>query len=218
MATAYITLRKDRLIYPVEYSIGPLIEEVADVKIGWYRNSFPPTPIGATHSANFDVGIGPGSANQNNATIKGMAGSYVYDGSATAVVIAVPDDMKTSPVAPRTLEHGKSFLVFYGGTSAGLAFTRASNTLVLAAGHGLRNGQLVTVTSTTALPGGLDENTFYYVRARAATTVELSLTVGGAAVTLSSDGTGPHSVVPFGRTGWFDMADGPNFSNTEPIV
>jgi len=218
MATAYVTLQSDLRIYPVSYSIGPVIEDVSDLMLGWYRNSFVPQPTGATFTSLASIGIGPGSTDTNSTTSSG-SGAHVHNTSgATNIEIAVPDEMQDPPVAPRTLQHGKSFLVFYGSLSAGVAAVRDVNTLTLAAGHGLRNGQLVTVATTNTLPAGLSVDTLYYVRARTATSIELALTAGGSAITLSDAGTGTHTVVPFGKTGWFDMADGPNYTNTEPIT
>jgi hypothetical protein len=132
-------------------------------------------------------------------------------------VIAVPDEMKTTPVAPRTLEHDMTFMTFFGAAGAEIPATRTDNTLVVGNGHNLLNGQLVTVRSTNTPPGGLQVLTLYYVVSRTANAISLALTPGGSVITLSSAGTGSHSVVPFDITGFYNMADGPTMSNNRPL-
>jgi len=209
---AYISLRNNWQTLVVDYQLGPVVERAAAVAVGWYRNSFRPQPIGLSGTPS-DVLIGDG---QNGA---GKVGPLAYWGSPSgAPDIAVPDEMKTTPVAPRTLEHGKDFLVFYGAARAsGLVATRTGNTLVVGTDHGLRDGELVTVVSAGTLPAGLAADRLYYVVDRTATVVSLALTPGGSAVTLSDAGTGEHQVIPFAKVAQFDMADGPNYSNDVPV-
>lgn len=212
MAIAYIKLDGVQGREVVEYSIGPVLENVDDVRVGWYRNSFHPQPIGATWGSALSVKVGDGQSGQF------QGGSYVVDNlTPTSPIIAVPDDMKPEPIAPRTLQHGKTFMVFYGALGAPLAATRSGSTLTLPNNHGLYNGQIVTVRSTTTLPAPLIADTLYYVVSRAANAISLALTPGGSVITLMTDGTGTHSVVPFTRVGWFDMADNPRVSNTRPL-
>lgn len=61
-------------------------------------------------------------------------------------------------------------------------------------GHGIWNDTRVTFTSTTTLPGGLNASTVYFVINRAANTFQVSETIGGGAVNITSQGTGTHSV------------------------
>ena len=75
------------------------------------------------------------------------------------------------------------------------AFTAATNDTCTLATHGLSDGQLVQVESTTTLPGGLSASTNYYLIATATNTFKLSLTAGGAAVDITSTGTGTHYLV-----------------------
>ena len=131
--------------------------------------------------------------------------------------VAVPDEMQTPPIAPRTLQHDKTFMVFYGAAGAAVAATRTSSTLVVGTGHPFLNGQLVTVKTTGTLPAGLEPLTLYYVVSRTATAISLALTPGGSVITLSDAGTGTHQVVPFLIAGLYDMADKPTFCNTRPV-
>ena len=178
MAIAYIKLDGVQGREVVEYSIGPVLENVDDVRIGWYRNSFRPQPTGFTPSGAVQVQIGEGQSGQFD------GGSYVNEGTASTFTVAVPDDMQNPPIAPRTLQHGKTFMVFYGALGAPLTTTRSVSTLTLPNDHGLYNGQVVTVRSTTTLPAPLIADTLYYVVSRAANAISLALTPGGSVITL----------------------------------
>jgi hypothetical protein len=115
------------------------------------------------------------------------------------------------------MQHDMTFMTFFGEAGAPIPATRTSNTLVVGTGHTLLNGQLVTVRSTNTPPGGLQVLTLYYVVSRTSTAISLALTPGGSVITLSTDGTGSHSVVPFDITGFYNMADGPTMSNNRPL-
>ena len=61
--------------------------------------------------------------------------------------------------------------------------------------HGLDNNEVVHFTNTGGgLPAGLSINTKYYVINKTANDFEVSLTLGGGAVDITSDGTGTHHV------------------------
>jgi hypothetical protein len=66
-----------------------------------------------------------------------------------------------------------------------------ANTM-LAAGHGMLDGQIVVVTSATTLPAGLSANTLYYVISTGLTAnvFKLSASLGGSAVDITDAGTG----------------------------
>jgi hypothetical protein len=209
--TAYIRLNGVQGREVVTYEIGPVFLTLEQVKIGWYRNSFRPQPIGATFPSSVQIQIGEGQSGQFD------GGTYVKEPNAEDPIIAVPDEMKTTPVPPRTLEHDMTFMTFFGEAGAPIPATRTSNTLVVGTGHNLLNGQLVTVRSTNTPPGGLQVLTLYYVVSRTSTAISLALTPGGSVITLSTDGTGSHSVVPFDITGFYNMADGPTMSNNRPL-
>ena len=63
-----------------------------------------------------------------------------------------------------------------------------------ATAHGLRNGDIVQLTTTDTFPGGLAANVLAYVVNKTTNDFELSLTEGGAAVNITSNGTGTHTV------------------------
>jgi len=61
--------------------------------------------------------------------------------------------------------------------------------------HGLLDGEIVQVTTSAAdLPAGLAIDTPYYVVNKTANDFELSLAEGGAAVDITDDGTGTHTL------------------------
>lgn len=61
--------------------------------------------------------------------------------------------------------------------------------------HGFKDGAIVQVTTSAAdLPAGLAINTLYYIVNGTTNDFELSLTEGGAAVDITDDGTGTHTI------------------------
>lgn len=79
--------------------------------------------------------------------------------------------------------------------SSGTTFTADDSTDVITANaHGLVNGDAVQVSNSGGgLPGGLSAATTYYVISSTTNTFQLSATLGGAAINLSSAGTGTNS-------------------------
>lgn len=64
-----------------------------------------------------------------------------------------------------------------------------TNNLVRSTAHGLSNGQKIVFFNAT-VPGGITEGTVYFVINATADTFQVSATSGGAAVVLSSTGSG----------------------------
>jgi TP901-1 family phage major tail protein len=85
---------------------------------------------------------------------------------------------------------GKSIRIDFGMNNAGTAVTFAdSGDTVTQTAHGYSAGQIVsfaTIVTTT----GITVDTNYFVKAPTANTYQLSLTNGGAAIALTTDGTG----------------------------
>ena len=115
--------------------------------------------------------------------------------------------------ALRDRVYNMDYLTFYGPAAEGITGTGGTNQFTVATGHGLYNGQLVTLTTTTTLPAGLTANTLYYIVSRTATAVSFALTPGGSAVTISDAGTGTHKIVPFTVAGEFARNLNPRWSN-----
>lgn len=81
------------------------------------------------------------------------------------------------------------------GSLAGLTFTAATDDYITCAGHTLRDGDVVVVSSSGTLPTGLSANTLYYVRdLQADGTFKVSATDGGAAVDITATGSGTHTL------------------------
>ena len=77
--------------------------------------------------------------------------------------------------------------------TGGIAFTADAGTdTITSAAHGLANADRVFVSSQTTLPGGLSASTVYYVISAAANTFQLAATEGGAAINITTAGTGVH--------------------------
>ena len=88
-------------------------------------------------------------------------------------------------------------------------FTSTNATNILnATTHGLVDTDRVMVISSAAdLPLGLDSETVYYVVTGTTSTLQVSLTSGGAAVTFSDDGTGTHSILAVSQATLTDQGD-----------
>ena len=70
-----------------------------------------------------------------------------------------------------------------------------ANTIMACAVEGLANGDVIRLSNSGgALPSGLAAGTDYYVVSAGASTVQVSLTAGGAAVDLEDTGSGTHFV------------------------
>ena len=78
------------------------------------------------------------------------------------------------------------------GTAGGTIFTAATSDVITSAGHGLNNGDVLLLTSSTTLPAGLSSGTPYYVRDKTTDTFKLAATAGGAAIDITDTGTGTH--------------------------
>lgn len=80
------------------------------------------------------------------------------------------------------------------GYGTGQTFTANAGTdFITANSHGLSNGDIVLLTTTSALPGGTTANTVYYVINKTTNTFQISTSVGGAAVNITDAGTGTHT-------------------------
>lgn len=89
------------------------------------------------------------------------------------------------------LEHGGALVDV--GANGGTVFTADAGTdFITSAGHGLTNGQVLLLTSSTSLPGGLALSTPYYVISKTTDTFQVALTAGGSAVDITDTGTGTH--------------------------
>lgn len=91
---------------------------------------------------------------------------------------------------------GKYLLGVRGeGSGPSYDFTADAGTdVITATGHTFTDGEAVTITSDDTLPGGLTGRRIYRVRDAAADVFKLAHQPGGAAVDITSAGTGTHTV------------------------
>lgn len=128
---------------------------------------------------------------------------FLLDDPAAAVTNGdVP--LNNSPLATNRMDPaGMSWEIQYitaratGAPSAGAhsaAFTADAGTDTLTSvAHGMSNGTVIAVSSSTSLPGGLSASTIYYVIGATADTFQVSLSSGGSAVNITGAGTGTHT-------------------------
>lgn len=82
------------------------------------------------------------------------------------------------------------------GQDAGQSITADATTdVITAVAHGLINGsRVVFVNSGGGLPGGISASTIYFIITATADTFQISATSGGAAVNITTAGTGTNTV------------------------
>lgn len=111
----------------------------------------------------------------------------------SSVIPAIsPSGGSHASVQSSSVSGSQAQIVLTGGM-ANVSFTGDDSTDTLtAASHGLSDGETVRVLADNAdnLPGGLDTTETYYVISSDTNTLQLSLTSGGSAVSLTSDGQG----------------------------
>lgn len=87
-----------------------------------------------------------------------------------------------------------SFVLNHNLGLASAAFTaNASTDTLTSAGHNLHNGDPLSLSTTDTLPAPLVEGVTYYVLSATDDTYQLSATPGGAAIVLTTAGTGTHT-------------------------
>lgn len=77
-----------------------------------------------------------------------------------------------------------------GGSTSGVGTMANTGDVITSYAHGLSNGHRVYLVAVvgSSLPTGVDGVTLYYVVGASADTFQVSLTLGGTAVTVSADG------------------------------
>jgi hypothetical protein len=213
--TAYVRIRGSYIEEPVTYDLGPVWVTKSLIDGFYTKTGFRPQATAVATEGG--ISGGAGYADQviigDGGLTTGLMGPYVNYTEPQGITLATPDEMLPSQ-ALRDRVYNMDYLTFYGPAAEGKTVTgRSTNTLTLATGHGLYNGQLVTLTTTTTLPAGLTANTLYYIVSRTATAVSFALTPGGSAVTISDAGTGTHKIVPFTVAGEFARNLNPRWSN-----
>lgn len=86
-----------------------------------------------------------------------------------------------------------------------LTFNGTTDVCTTTFNHGLLNGAIITLTADGGLPTGLAAATEYFIINKTATTFQLSLTSGGAAIDFTGNGTAPNyyeHLTGNSSTGW----------------
>jgi microcystin-dependent protein len=96
------------------------------------------------------------------------------------------------------------------GVGTATSFTVDDTTdIITSSTHGLSNGKVIYLRSTTTLPAGLSADTAYYVISSTTNTFQLSLTSGGSAIDITDTGTGTHS--------WYNTFKLPDLRSSIPL-
>ena len=211
--TAYVRIRGSYIEEPVTYDLGPVWVTKSLIDGFYTKTGFNPQATAPGGGFPQVVVFGDGSS-ISGASLEAV-GPVTRYGSGTSALsdaptIAAPDEMLPSQ-ALRDRVYNMDYLTFYGPAAEGITGTGGTNQFTVATGHGLYNGQLVTLTTTGTLPTGLSTNTLYYIVGRTATTVAFALTPGGSAITYTGSGT--HKIVPFTVAGEFARNLNPRWSN-----
>lgn len=87
---------------------------------------------------------------------------------------------------------GTPVRIWYGPLAGGSFTATATGNLFTATAHGMANGTKVAFKADPGqtLPAGITANTVYFVVGQTANTFQVAATSGGAAVTLTADGSG----------------------------
>ncbi len=92
----------------------------------------------------------------------------------------------------------------FAGEKSGQTFTAATTDICTATAHGLKTGDKVRVSTSSALPAGLSASTTYFVIYLTADTFKLATTdanaVAGTAIDITDTGTGTHTVTGYENT------------------
>lgn len=78
----------------------------------------------------------------------------------------------------------------WGRAGSQASTANASSDEVEATNHGLADGQIVYLSTTGAMPTGLEEDTIYYVVSASSNAFQLATEAGGSAISISTNGTG----------------------------
>ncbi len=168
-----------------------------------------------TGDVDFPGGVGDGGASQANGengyavVIPSSQPSNLTLIAEHQVALTAPDSAHVSLFNQEvdTLTINTDILAWVSRSKQTFTATNATNVLN-ATTHGLVDTDRVMVISSGAdLPNGLTSDIVYYVVTAATSTLQLSLTSGGAAVTFSDDGTGTHSILAVTQATLTDQGD-----------
>jgi hypothetical protein len=135
-----------------------------------------------------------GGADLRNALIgsSGLAAALNSDPGADSEDYLTPILTKSGPLASNS---EATATVFTMPTANFIpSNVNTSTSVITITGSDYTDGQQVQFTTSGTLPGGLALNTNYWIVNSTTNTFQVSLSLGGAAVTLTSQGTGTHTI------------------------
>ena len=166
-----------------------------------YRDSWISNPVSALTASATTISVG-------QLEIVGT-GSTATTGTATMSVLPTAPDEKTH-TPPRTAFVPMRFLVIasvgatlpspYTAPAISVTFTAATTDVCTATAHGFIDGDLVTVSTSSALPAGLASTSIYSIIKLSADTFKLKF--NGAIVDITGTGTGTHTITLLSTAAW----------------
>ena len=109
-----------------------------------------------------------------------------------------------NPLSPRA---STEINVMNAQLASNATFTAATSDVITSSAHGMSNGDVITVASSTTLPAGLSASTYYFIISADTNTFKVSTTPGGSAVDITDTGTGTHT--------WYREREGDNIDVNE---
>jgi hypothetical protein len=159
---------------------------VREVKDSTKRTRLIPFTYSTTQTMAIEMGAGYFRFHTQGATLTpGTPSAYVVGGTTVTVT--------QSTQAPVTFAQPKSNTV---------TISIASPAQINWNSHGLQDGDVVTFTTTGALPTGLSVGTKYYVLAVATNHFHVALTPGGTAINTSGTQSGTHTAATATQVRW----------------
>jgi hypothetical protein len=163
---------------------GTLVRDPAKLRIGSVAS---PVPHGVTGTLKFDQN---GTSGQYGVT----SGEYATVSAPSIIMQGSKRSWYSTKYASGAGTAASPFLITAGYTKTA-TISIASPAVVTASAHGLVEGDALFLTTTGALPTGLDTSTQYFVKYVNADTFQLATSVGGSAIDTSGSQSGVHTVV-----------------------
>lgn len=160
---------------------------VEDGRVSWYRVAQAVVGETSWYPTNFDRELFRFPVSSKQLRLKktlelrvGIEVALLQGNTAAQWVFVIEHGSTTDDTAPQS-----------GGTTCTV---NATSNVVTATAHGLSEKTPVKFTTTTTLPGGITAGVTYYLRDVGADAFKIALTPGGAAVDITSTGSGTHTV------------------------